>query len=165
MDAETLRSIVVYEEDTGILRWRNDNKTISWIKAGDIVGGGSKKNGYLSTSIRRKQYYQHRLVWLYVYGEWPAGSIDHINGDRSDNRIVNLRLATASENQHNRKKTKNRDTPVGAYKHYRGTWYSSIMVNKVKKYLGSFKTAEEAAEAYAKAKKELHLFNPDVPNR
>ena len=165
MDAETLRGIVVYDENAGTLRWRNNHKTLSWIKAGDIVGKGSKKNGYLSTSIGKKQYYQHRLVWLYVYGEWPTSSIDHINGDKSDNRIVNLRLATASQNQHNRKKTKNRDTPVGAYKHYRGGWYSTIMVNKTKKYLGSFKTAEEAAAAYAQAKKELHPFHPDVPSR
>lgn len=165
MDAETLRKLVTYEEETGLMRWRNNHKTISWIKAGDVVGRGSKKRGYMCTSINKKQYYQHRLVWLYVYGEWPASSIDHINGDKSDNRIVNLRLATPSENQHNRKKTKNRDAPVGAYKHYRGGWYSSIMVNKVRKYLGSFETAEEAAEAYAKAKKELHPFNPEVPNR
>ena len=165
MDAETLKSIVVYEKETGVFRWRNDHKTLSLIKAGNIVGAGSKKNGYLSTSIKKKQYYQHRLAWLYVYGEWPESSIDHINGDKSDNRISNLRLATASENQHNRKKTKNRDAPVGAYRHYKGMWYSMIMINKKSKYLGSFKTAEEASAAYAKAKKELHPFNPNVPNK
>ena len=165
MDAEMLRKLVVYDESTGLMMWRNDHKTLSWIRAGDVVGKDSRKSGYRSTALNGKQYYQHRLVWLYVYGEWPTSAIDHINGNREDNRIENLRLATASENQHNRKKTKDRGAPVGAYKHYSGNWYSMIMVDKKSKYLGSFKTAEEAAEAYAKAKKDLHPFNPNVPNR
>jgi hypothetical protein len=165
MNAEILRSIVTYDEDTGLMRWINDHKTLSWIKAGDVVGRESTKNGYRSTSLSGKQYYQHRLAWLYVYGEWPTSAIDHINGDKSDNRIANLRLATRSQNQQNRKKTKNKIAPPGAYKHWSGRWYAMIMVNKKSKYLGSFATAEEAAAAYAKAKKELHPFCPDVPSR
>ncbi len=162
MDAKTLRDIVVY--DNGVLRWKNDHKYFKRIKAGDVVGAGSTKNGYKCTAINGKQYYQHRLVWLYVHGSWPEGSIDHINGDRTDNRIENLRPATPSQNQHNRRKTKSKQGMTGAYKSSKGvTWYSTIMVENKKHYLGTFKTEEEAARAYAEAKAKLHPFSPDLP--
>jgi hypothetical protein len=163
MDANTLRELVSYDEKTGILKWRNDHKRLSWIKAGDEVGKSSLKMGYKCTAIKGKQYYQHRLVWLYVHGEWPEQSIDHINGDKTDNRIKNLRLATRSENQHNRKKTKK--GTMGAYRHYSGRWYSTIMIENKKHYLGMFKNEEEAGKAYAEAKSKLHPFNPNVPTR
>lgn len=166
MDAETLRSIVDYDPATGSFRWKNDNKNLLWIKAGDEVGKDARKSGYRCTTINRKQYYQHRLVWLYVYGEWPSKPIDHINGIKDDNRVENLRLATPSENQHNRRKTRSKVGLTGAYKSSRGhTWYSTIMVNNARKYLGCFDTEEEAAAAYAAAKAKLHTFNPSVPTR
>ena len=166
MDAEILRGIVTYDPKTGYMHWKEDHKYFKSIRAGDIVGRTSNKNGYRSTSINGKQYYQHRLVWLYVYGEWPKSDLDHINGIREDNRIENLRLATKSQNAHNKKKFRNNTSGiVGAYRHYSGTWYSSIMVEGKSKYLGSFKTAEEAGAAYAKAKRELHPFSPELPCR
>lgn len=163
MDAEILRGLVDYKD--GILRWRANHKYFKSIKAGDVVGSGSKKNGYKCTAINGKQYYQHRLVWLHVHGSWPDGPIDHINGNRGDNRIENLRVATFSQNQHNRKKTKNKTAMTGAYKSSKGaTWYSTIMVENKKHYLGTFKTEDDAAKAYAQAKAKLHPFNPTVRN-
>jgi hypothetical protein len=160
MDAEKLRKLVTY--DNGLLRWVSDHKHFKKIKAGDVVGAGSLKNGYKCTAINRKQYYQHRLVWLHVYGVWPDGQLDHINGNRQDNRIENLRVATLSQNQHNRKKTKNKVGATGAYKHWSGRWYSTIMVENKRHYLGMFKTEDEAAQAYVDAKSKLHPFNPQL---
>ena len=161
MDAVTLRELVVYEPETGFMRWRQDHKNLSWIKAGDVVGSGSLKRGYRCTSICKKQYYQHRLVWLYVHGEWPTNAIDHISGDRADNRIENLRQATHGQNQQNRKNS--RDGLMGAYRaHNCNRWYSTIMVDGKKNYLGMFATEEEAAAAYAEAKAKFHPFGPKV---
>lgn len=166
MDAETLRSIVDYDAATGSFKWKHDHKYFSWIKAGDEVGKGARKSGYRCTTINGKQYYQHRLVWLYVYGELPSKPIDHINGVKDDNRVENLRLATPSENQHNRRKTKSKAGLTGAYRASRGNkWYSTIMVENVKTYLGTFNTEEEAGAAYAAAKAKLHTFSPHVPTR
>jgi hypothetical protein len=163
MDAKTLNNLMIYRN--GILYWANDHKYFKSIKAGDVVGSGSLKNGYKCTAINGKQYYQHRLVWLYVHGSWPEGSIDHINGDRADNRIENLRVVTSSQNQHNRKKTKNKTGMTGAYKSSKGkTWYSTIMVENKKHYLGMFETEEDAAKAYAEAKVKLHPSNPNFRN-
>ena len=166
MDALMLRSLVSYEPETGVFRWRQDHKNLKWIKAGDEVGKDARKGGYRCTSINKKQYYQHRLVWLYVHGEWPLHQVDHINGDKADNRLCNLRLATKNENAQNIKKLKNNSSGVvGAYRHWSGRWYSSIMVNGKAKYLGSFGSAEEAGKAYSEAKKTFHLFSPDLPTR
>ena len=166
MDAELLRSIVDYDSLTGVFKWKRDNKYFSSIKAGDEVGKGARKSGYSCANINHKQYYQHRLVWLYVYGEWPSKSIDHINGIRDDNRIENLRLASLSENQQNRGRTRKKQGLMGAYKDRSSkNWYSTIMTNKVRTHLGSFDTEEKAANAYIAAKAKLHTFNPKIPSR
>ena len=156
---------VIYDKDTGLFRWRHDHEYSKRIKAGDIVSPNGRSMGYRVACINKKRNYQHRLVWLYVYGEWPLKAIDHINGNKEDNRLDNLRLATASENQHNRKHTKSKIGMQGAYKSTKSkSWYSSIMVNKKSIYLGSFKTEQEAANAYLQAKVKLHPFNPTVRN-
>jgi hypothetical protein len=163
---EELVSKVVYHPETGLFSWKKDHEYAKTIKAGDVISPNARSMGYRVACINKVRFYQHKLVWLYVHKQWPDRQIDHINGDKSDNRIENLRLATHSQNQHNRKKLKSRSGLVGAYRSSRGnTWYSTIMANNKKNYLGTFKTAEEAAQAYAKAKKELHPFCPDVPSR
>jgi hypothetical protein len=57
--------------------------------------------GYITIRVIYKSYLAHRLAWLYVHGEWPENLIDHINNNRSDNRICNLRKATKTENNRN----------------------------------------------------------------
>jgi hypothetical protein len=64
---------------------------------GEILGN-KDSNGHIQITINKKLYLAHRCAWLWFYGEWPEHDIDHINGDRSDNRLINLRKATRSQN-------------------------------------------------------------------
>lgn len=111
--------------------------------------GYSQKNGYIGITVAGHKVYAHRLAFFYMTGKWPSNDVDHINGDRSDNRWVNLRLATRSQNMWNVSGI------IGAY-FQNGRWFSSIKVNGVKKALGGYSTKEEAAAVYKKAKRELH---------
>lgn len=122
--------------------------------AGDIAGSKTK-TGYKIVSVKGKQYYIHRLVWIYHNGDIPKGiEIDHINGVRDDNRIENLRLVTHQENQFNLSKVK------GYYKDSRrNKWYAKICINKKSKWLGYFDNMKDAKNAYLKAKQELHIID------
>ena len=100
----------------------------------------------------------HHLVWLLTYGVWPEREVDHKFGDRSDNRPCHLRLATHSQNVQNMKlKTDNTSGFKGAMWYKRNQkWGSSITANGVRRFLGLFDTAEEAAAAYAAASLMYH---------
>jgi len=88
-----LQELLSYDPDTGSFRWRKDvsAKAKASCIAGSVGGGGR-----LYIGIRQTRYHAHRLAWLYVYGEWPSGGVEHINGDRLDNRIRNLRVSSKS---------------------------------------------------------------------
>jgi hypothetical protein len=132
--------------------WRND---VNKISAGAIAGCRQSR-GYWHIRISRRLYMVHRLAWLYVTGEWPMGHIDHINGDRSDNRFVNLRVATNSENARNsRRRINNACGYKGVhYKKRLNKFVAQIHVDGGVYHLGVFKTAFEAHPAYYRAAKE-----------
>lgn len=92
----------------------------------------------------------HRVIWAIHYGEWPENEVDHINGNKTDNRIENLRIATPSENRCNRGKQRNNTSGYkGVYFNKRSnSWYAEIRKSGIKKYLGSAKTPEEAHKIY-----------------
>lgn len=92
-----------------------------------------------------------------VKGSIPSGmQVDHINNNRMDNRLCNLRLATGSQNQHNRPKNKNSPYKGCNYDKRRKRWYSRISANRMTYNLGYFKTPEEAHAAYCEAARALH---------
>ena len=98
----------------------------------------------------------HRLAWLYVYAKWPTSDIDHINRVKHDNRIINLREVTKSENQYNRGLSINSSTGAkGVYKTKYG-YIAQITINSKPMYLGTYTTISAASEAYVKASKERH---------
>lgn len=116
--------------------------------------GSLGKQGYLQTEIKGKQYKVHRLAWFLHYGEWPNGQIDHINKDKVDNRIDNLRCGN-SVNQHNRDMPKGASNLVGAHWNSRKKKFtSSIKVNGVRYHLGYFNCPTAAHLAYLVKKKE-----------
>lgn len=119
-------------------------------------------NGYTRVNLDGKKYYVHRLAWLYVYGVQPNGQIDHINGDRSDNRIANLREATNKQNQENRRNCPKHNTTgflgVSNHSRYGGEKYVAQITNDYKHiHIGVYDTPEEAQEAYLAKKAEIHL--------
>lgn len=125
-------------------------------KAGEVAGT-LLGEGYIQIGIDGKQYRAHRLAFFYMTGHWPTLEVDHINGSRSDNRWGNLREATRIQNCQNRGISRANTTG------YKGvSWDSSsqrfrsaIRLNGKGKSLGSYKTAEEASQAYQKAAEEL----------
>lgn len=161
---EKLKELLDYDPSSGDLLWRiTKNSYAGKIKPGCVAGtkGG---NGYLVVGIDRRRFFAHRLVWLWHYGTWPAHQIDHKNGNRSDNRIENLREATAGENRQNTSDRKNNTGARGVYFHSgpgRVKRYSaSIRLNGRTRCLGYFLTKEEAHSAYLEAKADLHKFQP-----
>lgn len=153
-----VRDLFYYNENTGVFLWRIKTSNI---KPG-MRAGCDNGYGYIQVSIRNNLYLQHRLVWLYVYGEFPPYDIDHINGIRDDNRITNLRKCTRSENFQNLSMRKtNKSGYIGVSWHKKsGKWRSYISCNNKTTHLGLFDTPEEASKAYLKAKSDLHTFNP-----
>ncbi len=110
---DELKQLLSYDSVSGLFTWIKPQKGI---KVGAIAGNLSS-SGYARIRINGKSYQTHRLVYLYVYGFIPTQDVDHINGNRSDNRACNLRLATRSENNQNRNMP-NRNNKVG----HKGIW-------------------------------------------
>jgi len=123
---ELLRQLMRYEPESGKLFWLNRSGSIvpdlrernSWNAryAGKEVGAVNGK-GYLTLEILRSSQKAHRVAWAIYYGEWPNGLIDHINGDRTDNRILNLRVVTIGESAKNRGLQKNNPSGYSALIH------------------------------------------------
>lgn len=152
---ERLREVISYDPDSGV--FTRAAKTNRRVVVG-AVAGTITPDGYRKISIDGVIYCAHRLAWLYVHGRWPKLLLDHINGKREDNRIANLREVDYSQNGHGFNMY-----PAGSTG-YRGvtpcprrgnTFDARIGIGGRKKYLGNFKTAEAAHEAYLKAKQRL----------
>jgi hypothetical protein len=144
-----LKDLLTYNSDTGIF---------NWIKRNGNVAGYTTVKGYVRILINYKLYPAHRLAWLYVNGSFPNKFIDHINHVCDDNRIINLREATVSQNAQNQIIT-TRNTSgfkgVSWDKRLR-KWRACIVVLGKTKYLGCFIDKKEAHQAYCKAADEYH---------
>lgn len=144
----TLHDKLSYNPETGDLTWRN---TTRWTKKGKIAGTNCL--GYIKISIDKVIIPAHRIIWAMVYNSWPFGEIDHINGNRSDNRIENLREVTRQQNCMNRSKAiNNKSGYKGVSWHSEGNkWQAHISVAGKSIYLGLYKTAKDAHDAYEAA--------------
>lgn len=161
---EELVARFLYDPETGDLSRRVA------LAGGTGKGRGSPKgfrlatkngNGYLRVNLDGKKYYVHRLAWFYIHGVLPNGQIDHINGDRSDNRIANLREATNKQNSENRRiPPKNNTTGyLGVTRLSRGArkvFVAQIMSDGQHIHIGAYATPDEAHAAYLSKKAEIH---------
>jgi hypothetical protein len=151
--SDRIREVIDYDPVTGLFT-RKDDRFIP--RDGRSRCGRTDSYGYLQIGIGRKYYLAHRMAWWFVYGEWPAGELDHINGDRADNRIANLRPASRSQNCAN-SKNKRPGRLRGAYWEPRDRkWRATITVARKHRFLGYFDTEAEAHAAYCRAAIELH---------
>jgi hypothetical protein len=159
LTAQRLREVIRYSPEIGEFRWSVGRRGI----AKGSLAGSPNGHGYLRITIDGKRYCAHRLAWLFMTGKWPAHDIDHINGDRSDNRFSNLREATRAENMQNigprQRQNTSGLTGVSPCK-ITGKWLASITVDRRSIYIGRFATKEEARAAFLSKKATLHKFQP-----
>jgi len=153
LTAEWLRELLDYDAETGVFTWlvSANNRT----KAGSVAGS-PHGGGYIIIGVRGRMYLAHRLAWLWVHSEWPPHDVDHINLDKTDNRIANLRLATRSQNKANTLRPFTNTSGVkGVSWHRQGRkWQARIKVNGKNKNLGLFTNIDAAAAAYRHAADE-----------
>lgn len=155
LTVDEARSRISYEPDTGRLIWKK-------CRSGLRIGTEAKAldvAGYVQVRVAGTLVKGHRLAWYLHYGEWPNGDIDHINGDRSDNRIANLRVVTNAINCQNKRRPLpgNKSGYLGVSPvRGSGRWVASIHINRKKHHLGVFDDPATAHEAYLKAKRQLH---------
>jgi hypothetical protein len=161
LTAARLRELLDYNPETGVFAWkvRKSIRRSVGATAGTVQVSNAGSYKRVSIAIDYARYKAHRLAWLYVYGEWPAGVIDHINGDSMDNRIANLRDTNQFANLQNLKRVRS-DSRTGVqgvgYDARRRKYTASIRAFNKRYRLGSFETAEAAQEAYIAAKRRLH---------
>ena len=157
LTVDLLNHLFEYDKETGNLIWKiKPSSKGNRVKVGDIAGT-VKSHGYLCVGINYNSYRAHRLIFLMHKGYLPK-TIDHINGDRLDNRIENLRAVTASQNQHNRKLNSNNTSGYKGVYWAKQTkkWRAEIETSGERVHLGYFDNVEEAAEVLRKAREELH---------
>jgi len=153
MTRDELAALLDYAPETGVFTW----KVRTGRAVPGMIAGTAHNRGYWTIIVRGTPYLAHRLAWFMVHGEWPALDIDHINGDKRDNRIANLRLATRSENMANKGPNRNNTSGYKGVWYYKrtGKWMAGYRKGNARIHLGYFDTAEEAVEAhrtaYAKA--------------
>jgi len=156
------------------LRYDPETGELWWVKEGERRVGrprdlgrpaGSLSHGYLVIGLPKsvtgdQLWYPkvHRVAWFLHHNNWPDEQIDHINGDRKDNRIENLRLTTSQQNNLNRGALKGTSSKYKGVDWHKATqkWRSSIKFNRTDKHLGVYVSEEDAARAYDKAARELH---------
>ena len=149
---DAIKQRLRYEPETGEFFWLDG--PMAGLRAGTV-----QHNGYRAIKVCDRLLLEHRMAFAFVYGEWPPINVDHVNGDRADNRMANLRCSTKSENSRNSKTW--RSSRCG----FKGVsradskaekWMARIKHDGKRVYLGIFDTPEEAHAAYVAAVKVFY---------
>lgn len=165
MDLSYIRSRLRYEPNTGKLYWLSHPDmpgrwNTRW--SGKEAFTSKTSHGYRHGSIGGKALSAHRVAWAMNHGAWPADQLDHVNHDKSDNRIENLRVVTNAENHQNSPiRRSNTSGAVGVSRYSaRDKWQAQIRCNGTHEHLGHFDSFEEAVEA-RRAAEIRYGFHPN----
>ena len=153
---QELRSLLHYDPETGIF---TNLVTRGGAKKGTSTSSVLSSTGYRRISFAARAYFAHRLAWLYTHGVWPT-EIDHINQNRADNRLVNLREVTRAENGRNQKYRSTCRSGCMGVSAVRGKWRARIRFNGAYQHLGYFDDYEDAV-AVRKAAEAVHGYHPN----
>ena len=162
---EVLRQRLRYEPETGHLYWREcAAMSAQWNGRYADKPAFTSVNGmgYRTGRLNRQQFQAHRVIWAIANGEWPDDEIDHINGDRADNRLHNLRAVDRRGNMTNLAlRTDNTSGVAGVYwARDRGKWAAQINDGTKMKSLGRFESFDAAVAARKAAEAEIG-FHPN----
>lgn len=160
-----------YEPQTGSLTWRrrareqfrSDRACNAWnARFAGKTAGSVHQNGYRELLIAGSRYQAHRVIWFMSFGCWPIGDIDHINGDKSDNRLSNLRNVSHAENGRNRAMSAHNTSGANGVSKggKRGKWQARITVGGATRSLGYFDDFADAVAARKAAERQLD-FHPN----
>lgn len=153
---ERLKQLVSYNPETGL--FTRLIATSRSTKVGEQIGT-IHRSGYIYAMLDYETFSAHRLAWFYVHGKMPKYDIDHINGNKTDNRISNLRDVKMQVNMQNERKPRKTNTSgyLGAYfRKERNKWVALLTVDGKQKRFGSFNTPEEAHQEYLRVKRFYH---------
>ena len=154
---ERLKELLDYDPESGLFIWKV--RTSTHVKPGDHTSACSS-HGYRVIGINRRLYFAHRLAWMYVYGEWPVTQINHIDRNRANNALANLRLATSAENlQNSSRRSDNTSGCKGVHWwSLRGVWTAYINVGGKRTSLGHYPDFFAACCARKSDEIELHPY-------
>lgn len=156
---ERLKQLLSYNPETG--QFIRLTKSAIGVKIGDVAGTKRRHDCYIFISLDSKLYKAHRLAWLYVYGKWPDMELDHIDGNKKNNSILNLRDVDRKTNSTNERVARKSNLSSGllgvTWDKVNKKWVSQIMVNGKNKKIGRFATKEQAHLAYLEEKRKLHI--------
>lgn len=159
---EYVREALNYNAESGVVSWnerrplahfsnRKRNASAFATQHGGRPAGSVNNHGYIIIKLGQQQFGAHRLAWVLANGRWPDGDIDHINGDRTDNRITNLREVSVFDNARNQKLPRTNKSGRMGVVAYKGHWRAQIQVNGKVKTLGEFHSFEKACAVRAEA--------------
>lgn len=160
---EEVDDVLHCDDETGLLIRKK--RTSNSVQIGDIAGN-KHPNGYIGISVNGDHYPAHRIVWLLKTGEWPNGDIDHIDGDRSNNRFENLRQVDRRTNSRNQKlRSTNKSGVMGVHWNSRyERWIAQINDENGRKHLGFFVSKDDAIAARKAAEVALG-YHPNHGNK
>tara|TARA_Y100000310_G_scaffold311419_1_gene357675 strand:+ start:344 stop:1033 length:690 start_codon:yes stop_codon:yes gene_type:complete len=164
--SEVIREAIHYDPDTGTLTWKRRPsshfsaagvmKAWNTRHAGTPALAAFNREGYRRGAINSVQFGAHRVCWLLHYGEWPAGLIDHVNGDRADNRIANLRVVDDLNNSRNKAAPSKPNLAGAQGVQKRPAGFRPFIGDGSKTvYLGTYKTLDEAVAVRKRAEARL----------
>lgn len=150
---EIVKDLLAYNPETELLTWKMSRR--GTVKAGSIAGRVND-DGYIRVKVGQNQYSGHRIALFLHYGQQPEGHLDHIDNDKINNRISNLREATRNQNGFNIRKTSRCTSGVKNVSWYKNAWEVRVRVNGKREYFGRFQNLFEARERAIEVRKQYH---------